>query len=172
MTVVPSTYPVSTIPYVISYLTTQFQTYLSQDANPENITLFVGNDPGLPDTPDLVAIVNVARNLEHFAMVGSGETLAMYEKYAVYVRISSAQRAATQAEASAALIPRVYQLLSYLEYAVRVDPSLGMTAPPDNGGMMLTAWPGQTQGGLVEVAPDNNGWICELSWKVDCEATQ
>lgn len=157
-------YPVSTVPYAIEYLTTAFATQLNTDPNPQNITLFVGNDPGIADTPDLVAIVNVSRSLEHFAMVGDGEDLAMYEKYAIYVKISSAQRAATEAEAAAALTTRVWQLLSYLEYAVRLDPSLG--------GIVLTAWPGQTQGGMVELAPDNNGWIAELTWKVDCEATQ
>lgn len=157
-------YPVSTVPSAITYLTTAFQTQLSTDANPQNITLFVGNDPGLADTPDLVAITNVVRDLQHFAMVGDGEDLAMYEKYSVMVKISTAQRAATEAEAAAALTARVWQLLAYLEYAVRLDPSLG--------GIVLTAWPGQTVGGLTVLAPDNNGWICEMSWRVDCEATQ
>lgn len=157
-------YPVSTVPDAISYLVTAFQTQLSTDPNPSDITLFVGNDPGLIDTPDLIGITNVARNLDHFAMVGDGEDLAMYEKYSVYVRISSAQRAGTESAAAAALTARVWQLLAYLEYAVRLDPSLG--------GIVLTAWPGQTQGGLTVVAPDNNGWICEMTWKVDCESTQ
>lgn len=157
-------YPTSTVPSAIDYLVTAFQTQLSTDPNADNITLFVGNDPGLADTPDLVAITNVSRNLEHFAMVGDGEDLAMYEKYSVFVKISSAQRVATEAAAAAALTARVWQLLAYLEYAVRLDPSLG--------GIVLTAWPGQTQGGLTIMAPDNNGWICEMSWKVDCEATQ
>ena len=167
-----ASYPLSTVPYTIQYLTTAFQTQLSTDPNPENITLFVGNDPGLLDTPDLVGIVNVSRNLEHFAMVGSGQNLAMYEKYSVYVKISSAMRAASQLEASSYLTTRVWQLLGYLEYAVRLDPSLDFSGPPDNGGVMLTAWPGQTQGGLIVVAPDMNGWLCEMTWKVDCEATQ
>ncbi len=157
-------YPVSTVPAAVEYLVTAFQTQLSTDPNPANITLFVGNDPGLADTPDLVAITDVTRTLQHFAMVGDGEDLAMYEKYSVMVKISSAQRAATESAAAFALTERVWQLLAYLEYAVRLDPSLGE--------IVLTAWPGQTSGGLVQVAPDNNGWICEMSWRVDCEATQ
>ena len=157
-------YPTSTVPATIDYLVTAFQNQLNTDSNPGAITLFVGDDPGVIDTPDLVAITNVARQLQHFAMVGDGEDLAMYEKYVVYVKISSAQRDATEAEAAAALTTRVWKLLSYLEYAVRLDPALG--------GIVLTAWPGQTEGGLTVVAPDNNGWICELSWQVDIEATQ
>ena len=157
-------YPTSTVPAAVAYLQTAFATQLNTDPDPENITLFIGNDPGLADTPDLVAITNVARQLEHFAMVGDGEDLAMYEKYSVFVKISSAQRAATEAEAAAALTARVWALLRYLEYAVRLDPSLG--------GIVLTAWPGQAEGGMVELAPDNNGWIAELAWRVDCEATQ
>lgn len=161
---IPSGYPVSTVPAVIVYLTQVFQAELSTDPNPQNITLFVGNDPGLADTPDLVAIVDVQRNLEHFAMVGSGMDLAMYEKYSVMIRISSAQRGATEAEAAAALTQRVWELLAYCEYAVRQDPSLG--------GIVLTAWPGQAQGGMVQLAPDNNGWIAELATRVDIEADQ
>ena len=157
-------YPVSSVPDAVAYLTTAFKTQLSSDPNPGNITLFIGNDPGLSDTPDLVGIVNVTRTLEHFAMVGDGQDLSMYEKYAVYVRFACAQRAANEGAAAAALAPRVWQLLAYCEYAVRLDPTLG--------GAVLSAWPGQTEGGLVEVAPDDKGWICELSWKVDIEATQ
>lgn len=157
-------YPVSTVPAAVDYLITAFQTQLSTDPNPQNITLYVGNDPGMLDTPDLVGITDVSRTLEHFAMVGDGEDLAMYEKYSVKVVISSAQRAATQAAASSLLTARVWQLLAYLEYAVRLDPSLSE--------IVLTAWPGRTSGGLVAMAPDNNGWICEMKWQVDCEATQ
>jgi hypothetical protein len=156
-------YPVSTIPAAVEYLFTAFQTQLNTDATPENIVLSLG-DPGMEDPPDLVQIANVSRSLEHFAMVGSGESLAMYEKYSVIWKISSVSRAATQPEAAAYLVPRVYQLMAYLEYAVRLDPSLG--------GIVLTAWPGQVEGGNVELAPDNNGYICELTGRVDCEATQ
>ena len=157
-------YPVSTVPAAVTYLISAFQTQLSTDPNPQIITLYVGNDPGMIDTPDLVGIEDVTRTLQHFAMVGDGEDLAMYEKYSVIVKISSSQRAATQAEASLYLMPRVWKLLSYLELAVRLDPSLGME--------VLTAWPGRTRGGLVAVAPDLNGWICEMQWQVDVEATQ
>lgn len=157
-------YPVSTIPQVVTYLTNAFQTQLSTDPNPQNITLFVGNDSGLANTPDLVAITNVTRTLEHFAMVGDGEDLAMYEKYSVVVKLSSAARAGKESEAAAYLSQRAWQLLAYCEYAVRLDPSLG--------NIVLTAWPGQTSGGLVNIAPDNNGWICEITWRVDVENTQ
>jgi len=157
-------YPVSTVPDAIDYLLTAFQTQLNTDANPENILLYQGDDPGPNAPPDLVGIVDVVRNLEHFAMVGDGENLAMYEKYSVKVSISSAQRAATEGAAATALSARVWQLLAYLEYAVRLDPSLDS--------IVLTAWPGRATGGLVQVAPSNTGWICELKWQVDCEATQ
>ena len=121
-------------------------------------------DPGMQDPPDIVQIANVTRSLEHFAMVGDGEDLAMYEKYSVIWKISSVTKAATQNEAALYLLPRVYQLQQYLEYAVRLDPSLG--------GIVLTAWPGQTEGGNIELAPDNNGYICEITGRVDCESVQ
>jgi hypothetical protein len=157
-------YPVSTIPAAYAYLFNAFQTQLNTDPTADQILLFTGDDPG-PNAPnDLVAIVNVVRQLEHFAMVGDGEDLAMYEKYSIYVKFSSAQRAASQLEAATYLVPRVWKLLSYCEYAVRLDPALG--------GIVLTAWPGMTQDGLVAVATDMNGWLCELTWQVDIEATQ
>ena len=155
------TYPVSTVPRVLAYLQAALQAQFNTDENPQNIYLCVG-DPGEQAPPDIVEITGVTRTTPHFAMVGDGEALALEEKYQVNVKISSAARGASQATISPVIIARAWQLLAYVETAVRLDPSLG--------GIVLTAWPGKSTGGVPTWAEGNiNGMICEITSTIDVE---
>lgn len=157
------TYPTSTVPAVLAYLQNAFQVQFSGDDNPQNIYLVVG-DPGEQAPPDIVEITGVERTVPHFAMVGDGENLAQYESYQVHVKISSAMRGDTAETISPLVTARAWQLLGYVETAVRLDPSLGS--------IVLTAWPGRSVGGVpVWSTGDVNGMICEITTTVDVENT-
>lgn len=154
--------PVSTVPQALVYFQNALAAQLANDLYKRNVTVFMG-DPGIENTPDLIEIDgNVERTPSHFALVGSGGKLAVYEKYGIVWKVSSFLRGATQVEISTPLMQRAYQLVGYIETAVRTDPSFG--------GLLVEAWPGQTQGGSPKWNADRSGMLCELTGRVQCEA--
>ena len=96
-----------------------------------------------------------------FAMVGDGGEFMIYEKYAIIYKVSSAVRGATAQEAALPAVDRAWQMVAYIETAVRTDPSFG--------GLLVEAIPGQTGGG--EAVYTDGAWLCELTGRIQCEAT-
>lgn len=153
-------YPVSTVPAVFTYLLATLTTAFAGATNPTDIYLCMG-DPGEQAPPDIIEITGVQRTTPHFAMVGDGETEAQEEIYQVMFRVSSAMRGDTQATIAPLVQARAWYLLGLIETAVRTDPSLG--------GIVLTAWPGQSNGGVPVWSANGNGMICEIESSIEVE---
>ena len=155
-------YPISTVPAVLTYLFSTLNSVFLADANPDSIYLSLG-DPGEQAPSDIVEITGVNRTTPHFAMVGDGQQDALEEVYQVIVKISSAQRGDTQATISPVVMARAWALLADVETAVRKDPTLG--------GNVFAGWPGRTTGGVPVWSPNGNGMICEIELTIDVEMT-
>ena len=157
------TIPVSTVPAALTYLYAAIAAQVATDPNPGNIYLCMG-DPGVQDPPDIIQVVaGVSRAPANFALVGSGGSMAMEEKYSIQVKVSSAARGDTEADIAPAIMLRAWQLVSYVETAVRLDPSFGE--------LLIEGWPKQSTGGSPTWSPDGQSWmLCEISVRIDCEA--
>jgi hypothetical protein len=156
------TIPVSTAPQAVLYLYNAIADQVANDPTPTNIYLCIG-DPGTPDPPDIIEVcAGIVNNWEHFTLVGSGGPKAGYEKYQITYKISSAQAGDTEADIAPVLMPRVWALHSYVDTAVRTDPSFG--------GLLVEGWPGQVTGGSPKWADSGTFMLCELTGRVQCEA--
>jgi hypothetical protein len=165
--------PSSTVPAVIQYLLTAIGQQVAGDPVGD-ILLYMG-EPGMNIPNDMIEIQGkVSRQTPHFAMVGSADQLSTYEKYNVTIVCSSAMAGDasipdTSPQGLSSLVQaRAYTLLSYVETAVRLDPTFG--------GLDLIGWPKGSTGGDPVWAPPNAagevlGMICEITSTISVENT-
>ncbi len=155
------TIPVSTMPQAVSYLFAAVQAQVAGDDTPADIYVCVG-EPGVTDPLTIIEVAaSVSRQPSIFAMVGDGGEFMIYEKYAIIYKVSSAVHGATAQEAALPAVDRAWQMVAYIETAVRLDPSFD--------GLLVEAIPGQIGGG--EAVYTDGAWLCELTGRVQCEAT-
>jgi hypothetical protein len=121
------TIPVSLVPSVVAYLATAIQTQLDTDPLSGQILLALG-DPGPDLPPDIVNIGAIRRTTGPETFIGSGGRYWISEHFDVDCGVSTWTGDGPTAGALTvpnALTLRAWQLLSYVEAAVRLDPSLG-----------------------------------------------
>ncbi len=128
-----SAIPVSSVPAAVAYLASAIEEQAAADALP--IQIIVG-DSGMTPPNDAIQIGEIHREVEPLAMVGGGGTNWLYEKYSVAILASSWTGSGADDGGNAqqlALTARAWELVAYIETAVRLDPSLG--------GLDLSAFP-------------------------------
>jgi hypothetical protein len=143
--------PVSIVPKAIAAIMAAVKIQVATDPNATTIALVQG-DPG-PDLPvDIIAIGTRAyRRMAPNNLVGSGSTYWLNEDPVITSLVSCY----TGADDPVGIQTRAYQLVGYIETAIRTDPSLG--------GLVDQAYPSQTDdtgarwvdgGRLVEITVD------------------
>ena len=159
------TIPVSTVPLALAYLNTAITTAYAADANASQILLtFI--DPGAgPDLPnDIISIGEVVRTVEPMAMVGSGGQFWLDEKYEIECMISSWTGSGPEDGLNTvvlAMSARAWQLLSYVETAVRTDPSLG--------GLVTVAYPMAATAPVTGWTENPIGLAAEITFRIHVE---
>ena len=123
--------PVSTVPAVMSYLLTQVSAACAADpavlAGTDEILVKTG-EPAKNLPPNVIQFGAVSRRVKWESFVGGGGNDALYETYDINLDIYTALAYGDVSDDSAValqVIQRAWQLLGYVETAVRADPSLG-----------------------------------------------
>lgn len=154
--------PVSTVPKAITAILTAVKARLSA-AGETDVLVCVGT-PMANDPTDIIQIASdVRRRVNPNAFVGSGGAGALEENYTIDVTVSCARQVATPQTDSIALSNRVWELVAYVENAVRTDPSLG--------DVVVVAWPGQSTGGKPQTGTGTTpGRVVTVVVPIHCEA--
>lgn len=155
--------PVSTVPAAIAYLASAIQTQLNTDSDPADILLIIG-EPS-EDAPDVfVQIVtgSLQRTVKQIAEIAGWHAGALGEEYDVNVVVSVAQATLDPVNDPLALVQRAWQIVGYVETAVRLDLSLGKT--------VLVAKPRAASGGSPNWSENGVGRICEITVPIHCFA--
>lgn len=146
------TIPTSTVPQAISALLAQIQTQIDADPDGSQILLVEGEEG--TDTPGDIILVgtDVRRSVTWETFIGSADLDALGEAYEIDSAVSC-----WSGDPNPALVrTRAWQLVGYIETAVRTDPSLG--------GLIVVAQPFATQGGnVVWSAGETMGRLCEIT---------
>lgn len=121
--------PVSTVPSALAYLNTEIAAAYADDPLASQI-LVTFIDPGDgPDVPnDIIALGEVVRTVEPVSLVGSGGQGWLNEEYEIECTVSSWTGSGPEQGDNTiplAMIARAWQLVAYVETAIRTDPSLG-----------------------------------------------
>lgn len=131
-----TTIPVSSVPAAVAYLVAAIQAQLTASTTTATLrqaTRVYAGDPTSPDLPnDFVCVGRVTRPLKKGSMVGSGGARWLTEEYDIAVTISSWRGDQTEN----VVTQRAWQLVAFVETAVRKDPSLG--------GAVLEAYPSRS----------------------------
>ena len=149
------TIPVSTVPAVIEYLLTQIEVAANQDPGSGDFLVCLG-EPSV-DFPS--AIIEVAKDVRRTVVpqtfIGSGGQDWLNESYDIDILVSVAMETVDVQTDPLTLTQRAWQLLSYVETAVRTDPSFGgldLIAYPRTAVQEGPSWTGGTSGaGLLTV---------------------
>ncbi len=134
--------PVSTVPAALSGLQTLIAAQVATDPNAGQIVLCLG-EPGMDLPNDVIQIgIYVRRSVRPQTFMGSFQAQALEEDYDIDCVVSSWSGDADPV----AIVNRAYQLVAYIETAVRTDPTLGNA--------VLEAYPSGTTGGNPEWSGD------------------
>jgi hypothetical protein len=154
--------PVSTVPAVQSALLTAINAAALSDSAPSDFLVCIG-EPSTNAPPAIIEIAkDVRRTVDPPQFVGSGGQGWLEEHYDIDVVVSVAQ-ADTNVDVDAlALSERAWQLVGYVETAIRTDPSFG--------DIVQLAYPREVTGGEVTWAANDVGAVCELTIAVHVEA--
>jgi hypothetical protein len=121
------------VPAVSQYLVTAITNATMGDPLPILVKL---GDPGVNVPNDVVIIGEVRRTVDQLAYVGSGAQFFLQEQYDITISTTSWSGTGDSDDTntvSVVLSNRAWQLVAYLETAIRTDPSLG--------GLVLVAFP-------------------------------
>lgn len=111
--------PVSSVPAVVAYLETAIQEQTATDPTPILLAIGDGPTPNLPN--DVILIGSIHRTPSTATFIGSGNQFWLDEEYDVDVVVSTW----SGNNDGLAATNRAWQLVAYVELAVRLDPSLG-----------------------------------------------
>lgn len=151
-----SAHPVSTVPAAITYLNTAIEAQTSTDALP--ILVAIGDDPTLYQPNDVILIGAVRRTPKVDTFIGSGGQFWLNEEYEIEIVVSSW----SGDNDGPASMNRAWQLVGYIEFAVRLDPSLG--------NLVNLAYPSLTESvGPFFVSSPNEGMSTEVTVTVTVE---
>lgn len=151
-----STIPVSSVPAVVAYLKSAIQAQLDTDPTASSIGLYVGDNP-TPDRPnDTLNIGSGSRRMAPGAFVGGGGTNWLEEGYDIAVTVRSWRGGNTGTEAT----QRAWQLVGYIETAVRLTPGLG--------GLVQIAYPIASDWEGPEFTDDPQGFGYEITEAIHC----
>lgn len=146
----------SSIPAACAALQTLVAAQVAADSLASQILVCVG-EPPMDQPNDIIQLVtNVRRVVRPEAMMGSYNVSGpLEETYEIQCLVSSWSGSSDPV----AILNRAYVLASYVESAVRVDPSLG--------GTVLEAHPSGTDGGQSTWTTEPVGRLCELTVTIE-----
>ena len=155
------TIPVSTVPAAETYITSAISTAIAGDSLSTSILVCTG-EPGMDLPNDVIAVgyPETRRAVDPRFFVGSGGSGWLYETYEVDITISTWQGGGSSQ--SATVSARAWTLASYVETAVRTDPSLG--------GAVIVSYPMDTVGGDPQWTEEPIGLGATITMTVHCEA--
>lgn len=120
-----STIPVSSVPQAVAYLKTQIQAQLTSTTSTATLrqgTYVFAGDPTTPNLPDdFISVGRVVRSLSKESMRGDGGFGYLQESYDVTVTVSVWRGGQTEPWVT----NRAWELVGYVEAAVRSTPGLG-----------------------------------------------
>ena len=146
----------TSVPGAVAALQTLVQTQIQADLLASQILVCIGEPP--MDSPnDVIQLVtNVRRVVRPEAMMGSYNVSGpLEETYEIQCLVSSWSGSSDPVS----IMQRAYVLASYIESAVRTDPSLGST--------VLEAHPSGTDGGESKWTSEPVGRLCELTVTIE-----
>lgn len=156
--------PVSTVPAAIAAIAAAIQAQIAAAAD-TTTELFVGTPAQARPNTMIVVATDVRRVPEKAATVGSGGRNWIEEKYTVVVEVTVAKavQAPTPVTGPLSVVDRAWQLVAYVESAVRSDPSLA--------GTVLEAYPARSSGGRPRVgAGASPGRVVNIPVFIHCSA--
>jgi hypothetical protein len=145
------TVPVSTVPAVLAVLKVDIIDQVQPGPSGDAVLVCFG-EPAQYSPNDIIQInVNVRRTVKPQVFMGSYDTFSLQEDYQIEVLCSS------WSGSTDVLAPmnRAYELNSYVETAVRSDPTFG--------GLVDDAHPAGTSGGAPTPTENPIGWMSELT---------
>ena len=146
----------SSVPRACAALLAAITTQVAADPLASQVLVCIGEPP--MDSPnDIIQVVtNVRRVVRPEAMMGSYNVSGpLEENYEIQCLVSSWSGSSDPVS----ILNRAYVLASYVESAVRVDPSLGST--------VLEAHPSGTDGGEPKWTSEPIGRLCELTVTIE-----
>jgi hypothetical protein len=156
------TIPVSTVPAAQAAIFEALAPYVVADADSQDILVCIGQ----PSTEIPSAIIEIGKEIRRTAQpaafVGSGGAGFIEESYDIDIVVSVAGETVDTQDDPTTIADRAWQLVGYVEDAVRSDPSLG--------NVVQVAYPHDATGGEVVWAPNNVGRICEITVIIHAEA--
>lgn len=158
------TIPVSSVPAASAYLLTAIQQACAADPLYAGMLIELGeatsNKP-----PDIITIGEVRRTVEPRTLVGSGAQFWLNESYDITVDINtwvSVGDTDGSSTIASSLNARAWQLVGYVETAVRTDPSFG--------GLVNEAYPHDvTSTGPIWAEPPASGLMVGVTLQVHVE---
>lgn len=160
-----TTPPVSTASAVIAYLVAAIPASYASDPNANAILLTLadpGDGPNLP--PEIINIGAVRRTLKVETFIGGGGVDWLDESYTIDC-IVSAFTGSSDTDGATTIqlqqVQRVWQLLGYIEVAIRDDPSLG--------GLVNIAYPKSSMQDQPQWTERPDGLLVEISFQIYCE---
>ena len=149
---------VSTVPLAVAGLQTLVKTQVATDAKASQILVCLG-EPGMDEPADIIQLAtNVRRTVKPETFMGSYTvTGPLRETFDIECIVSSW----TGGPDALTCLNRAYVLLSYLETAVRTDPTLG--------GNDLEAHPSNTAGGQPEWTDSPTGRLVTINASISVQ---
>ena len=123
-------------------------------------------EPSRNNPPDVISFGSVNRRIRWESFIGSGGTDSLYELYDIDVQIHSWLAYGDVSDDSTValqVIQRAWLLESYVESAVRADPSFG--------GLVDIAYPSASNSNSPEWSGDPTGLLVSISLPIHVEAT-
>lgn len=149
--------PASVVPAVLVYLQSAIGQQLDTDPAASTIGLYLGELPTTDLPNDVVAIGNVTRTVVPETFVGSGAQFWLNEKFTVAVTCSSW----SGDNDGTAAMSRAWELVGYVEMAVRLDPSLG--------GQVNRSYPSQSKSPGPQFTESPVGMGCAITESIFVE---
>lgn len=157
-----TTIPLSTVPAVSTYLLGAIQAQVATDPLAASMLVKLG-EAGVDLPNDIITIGEVRRRLTPRTFIGSGGLDWELETYDIEVFISTWTGSGDSDDTSVVSIQlndRLWQLIGYVETAVRTDPSLGE--------LVTVAYPASTTA-TGPTWPETGGLIAQAEMTVHAE---
>ena len=157
--------PVSTVPSVYAYLLTAIRAQINTDPKSSQILLTIADPGDAPDLPrEIIDVGAVRRSVKVETFIGSGGPDWLDESYLIDC-IVSVWTGSSDTDGATTIqlqqVQRAWQLLGYVETAIRNDPSLG--------GLVNIAYPKATSMALPEWTASPIGLVVEISFQIYVE---
>lgn len=165
------TIPTTSVGPVVAYLISAIETQLKTDANGSSILLTLADAGDANDEEsEIVSFGKIVRAVDPAEFVGSGGQGWLDEKYDITCGVSvwtgsSDTDGATTIQVQQ--VQRAWQLYSYVETAIRLDPGLGTKS--DGSPLVQVAYPRSVTQNEPEWTTEAVGLLVEIAFLIHVE---